>query len=128
MTNDQRQELRKKIQKSIVSTKSDIEELKELTKPIAPENSIGRISRMDAINNNSINEAALVQARTKLDKVQFALDKCSEPDFGTCRRCGNAIPMGLLILTPKSYYRLGVPQLIPWRSLIPKLPFQRSFT
>ena len=29
-----------------------IKEYKELTKPIAPENAIGRISRMDAINNN----------------------------------------------------------------------------
>ena len=35
-----------------------IEEL-ELTKPIPPENAIGRVSRMDAINNRSVNEAAL---------------------------------------------------------------------
>ena len=30
-------------------------ELKELTKPIEPDCAIGRISRMDAINNKSIN-------------------------------------------------------------------------
>ncbi len=34
---------------------AEIEVLKELTKPIAPENAIGRVSRMDAINNKSIN-------------------------------------------------------------------------
>ena len=36
---------------------------KEITKPIAPENAIGRISRMDAINNKSVTEAALRQAK-----------------------------------------------------------------
>ena len=36
-----------------------IEEYRELTKPIPPENAIGRVSRMDAINNRSVNEAAL---------------------------------------------------------------------
>ncbi|MCB0754751.1 MAG: TraR/DksA C4-type zinc finger protein [Flavobacteriales bacterium] len=104
MTEEERNDLKLKIVASISDTERDISELEELTKPIAPENSIGRISRMDAINNKSINEAALVQARTKLDKLQFALDKCSEPDFGTCRRCGNAIPTGRLILMPESLF------------------------
>lgn len=104
MTIEQRQELKAKIQESIVSTQSDIEELKELTKPISPENAIGRVSRMDAINNKSINEAALTQARSKLDKLKFALDKCAEPEFGSCKRCGNAIPMGRLLLMPESLY------------------------
>ena len=36
------------------STKKDIKGLKEATKPISPENSIGRVSRMDAINNKSV--------------------------------------------------------------------------
>ena len=31
-----------------------IEEYRELTKPIPPENAIGRVSRMDAINNKSV--------------------------------------------------------------------------
>ena len=97
-------ELKEKIIATIQILKADIEALKELVRPIAPENAIGRISRMDAINNKSINEAALTQARIKLDKLQFALDKCSEPDFGTCRRCGNAIPTGRLILMPESLF------------------------
>lgn len=59
---------------------------------------------MDAINNKSINDAALVQARTKLDKLKFALDKCNEPDFGSCKRCGLAIPMGRLLLMPESLF------------------------
>jgi len=47
------------IKKSIKETQKVISNLKDLTKPISPENSIGRVSRMDAINNKSVNEAAL---------------------------------------------------------------------
>ena len=107
MTESERKELKEKIINSITETEKDISELKELTKPISPENAIGRVSRMDAINNKSINEAALIQARSKLDKLKFALDKCAEPDFGSCKRCGNAIPMGRLLLMPESLYCVG---------------------
>ena len=47
------------IKEEILKTTDSIEHYKELTKPIAPENAIGRVSRMDAINNKSVNEAAL---------------------------------------------------------------------
>ena len=107
MTENERKELKSKILSSITDTESDIKELEELTKPIAPENAIGRISRMDAINNKSINQAALTQARIKLDKLRFALDKCSEPEFGSCKRCRQPIPMGRLILMPESLFCVG---------------------
>lgn len=42
--------------KEIQKLELEITELTELTQPVAPENAIGRISRMDAINNKSINE------------------------------------------------------------------------
>jgi DnaK suppressor protein len=43
----------------IKSTEKKIIEYSLLCQPIAPENSIGRVSRMDAINNKSVVEAAL---------------------------------------------------------------------
>lgn len=79
MTDQERTALKGKIVTSISDTEATITELRELTRPISPENAIGRISRMDAINNKSINEAALNQAITKMDKLQFALKKCDEP-------------------------------------------------
>ncbi|MCB9185524.1 MAG: TraR/DksA C4-type zinc finger protein [Flavobacteriales bacterium] len=104
MTDTERAELKERIQRSITDTEAAIAELEELTRPIAPENAIGRISRMDAINNKSINEAALQQARAKLDKLMFAFDRCNEPEFGSCKRCGNPIPMGRLVLMPESLF------------------------
>ena len=67
--------------------KIDIENLKVLTKPIAPENAIGRISRMDAINNKSVNEAALRSLIAKVKSIEIALNKINDADFGICRKC-----------------------------------------
>ena len=79
-----------------------IEELKELTKPIPPDVAIGRISRMDAINNKSVNEAALRASEIKLTKLEMALEKVDDAKFGTCLRCGQEIPEGRLMLMPES--------------------------
>ena len=57
--------LQEKIQNETKSTQKKINEYSLLCKPIAAENSIGRISRMDAINNKSVVEAALRVAQEK---------------------------------------------------------------
>lgn len=98
----ERAELKDRIDAEVEETKLRISELKELTKPIAPENAIGRVSRMDAINNKSINEAALREAEQKLKKLNYALTRVDHPDFGVCSRCGNPIPAARLILMPQS--------------------------
>ena len=47
------------IEEKIKNLVLEIDELRQIAKPIEPENSIGRISRMDAINNKSINDRML---------------------------------------------------------------------
>ena len=54
MNKKDRESVRIKIDQEIKRTELDIIDYKEDTKPIAPENAIGRISRMDAINNKSV--------------------------------------------------------------------------
>ena len=59
MTSEEREKLKKKLSREITETKETIENLEEATQPISPDNAIGRISRMEAINSKSVNEAAL---------------------------------------------------------------------
>ena len=87
MTAEERADLKVKIDEQIEEMKVKIEELEELSKPIAPDISLGRITRMDAINNKSVAEAALRTAKRKLGKLQHALSKIDAPDFGTCTVC-----------------------------------------
>ena len=91
-----------KIKFNIAQAQSDIIELEEQNKPISPENSIGRISRMDAINNKSIVDAALRTTKEKLQKLERALANSLDPNFGLCTRCGNPIPEGRLMLMPEA--------------------------
>lgn len=96
--------LRTKIEASLKQLEEEIAELRELTKPIAPENAIGRVSRMDAINNKSINEAALRKSEEKNKQLKYALSRIDEADFGLCGRCGEAIQEGRIMLMPESNY------------------------
>jgi DnaK suppressor protein len=96
------EEIRVRIQAEIDKTSLQIEGYKENTQPISPENAIGRISRMDAINNKSVAEAALRQAEDKLGKLKTVLGKVGSPEFGICVRCKNEIPLGRILIRPES--------------------------
>ena len=93
-------EIKALIQQELLKLEADISALRELTKPISPENAIGRISRMDAINNKSINDASLRQSEERKKKLIIALDKIDQPDFGVCIRCKQPIPLGRIMLMP----------------------------
>ena len=102
MSTDDRKELKKKIHENIAKFEVEIVKLEDATKPIAPENSLGRVSRMDAINNKGVAEASLRSARKRLVKLKMALEKIDEPDFGNCSNCNNAIQAGRLMFMPES--------------------------
>lgn len=88
----------------ISKTKKAIEDYKELTKPISPSGAIGRVSRMDAINNKSVNEASLRQAEIKLGNLNRVLSKINDDDFGVCLKCKQPIPIGRIMIRPESLF------------------------
>ncbi len=92
------------IHQEIEKTQISVSNLKELTKPIAPENAIGRVSRMDAINNKSVNDAALLKAKQKLKNLQITLSNLHDSAFGICAKCNNNIPIGRIMLMPHSRF------------------------
>ncbi|GAB5399438.1 MAG: TraR/DksA family transcriptional regulator [Aureisphaera sp.] len=98
----EKDQIKERIIEEIESTKGLVAKYRELTKPIAPENAIGRVSRMDAINNKSVNEAALKKAELKLKNLEVALTKIHDSDFGLCIRCKKAIPLGRILLMPQA--------------------------
>ncbi len=104
MNNTKKEEIRKTILLEIGKTEKSIIEYKDITKPIAPENAIGRVSRMDAINNKSVVEAALRQAQSKLANLHIVLSKINDTDFGICIKCKRPIPIGRILLMPQSRY------------------------
>ncbi len=104
MTEKEIQHIEIIIKQEIEKTEHAILNYKELTKPIAPENAIGRVSRMDAINNKSVNVSALNKAEIKLKNLQVALSNINDLDFGVCHKCKNNIPIGRILLMPQSRF------------------------
>jgi DnaK suppressor protein len=102
MTEAERSEVKLKIQSDLAETKAAVAELEELTKPIAPDDAIGRLTRMEAINSRSINEASLNAARAKLNKLERALDRVDNEDFGICAVCDKPIPIKRIMLMPEA--------------------------
>ncbi len=102
MQDKEKEELKARLVAEKDRLSKHVDDLKELTRPIAPENAIGRVSRMDAINNKSVNEAALRKAEKKLKGINTALENINEKDFGLCKRCGREIPFQRLLIMPES--------------------------
>ena len=92
------------LHEELEKTRSAISDLKKMTAPVAPDVAIGRISRMDAINNKAINDAALRKAEEKLQQLERMTVLVDEPGFGLCKKCGEPIPMQRLILMPQSVF------------------------
>ena len=90
----------KLIEEQIKLHEIEIEELIELTKPISLDASIGRVSRMDAINNKAINEKALRDKKGTLQKLERAKERGEKGELGKCLKCGGEIPFGRLKIMP----------------------------
>lgn len=95
-------QIKERIKLEIAEAEELILELGELTRPIEPDNAIGRISRMEAINNKSVNEHLLSKTKQKLQKLEAALLFIDTEDYGYCRSCRQPIPMGRLMMMPES--------------------------
>jgi len=102
-TLEQKEQLQQTLEGKISSVQKQVAELKKLTQPIAPENAIGRVSRMDAINNRSVNEAALRKTQDRLKNMKFNLSNLHKKEFGACSRCGQTIQFERLLYMPESH-------------------------
>lgn len=100
MTAKEQEAMKQVILGKIKETEEEIDQLEELTKPIKPDNAYGRLSRMDAINNKTINDAALREQKSRLQKLQRALEKLEKGNYGSCVKCGEPIPPGRLTFMP----------------------------
>ncbi len=101
MTNE---EIKKQIENEISKTEQLLIDYQEMTRPVSPDVSIGRISRMDAINNQAVTESAMREKQEKLKKLKIALSKVGSSDFGICVKCKQAIPLGRILIKPESMF------------------------
>ena len=70
-----KQEAKILVNDTLLKVKEEIKRLEEMTKPISPDNAIGRLSRMEAIGEKSVNDAALRNAKFRVTKLSLPLSE-----------------------------------------------------
>lgn len=91
---------------AIVSLIEQLEESKRYldgeTQPIEPSVAIGRLSRMEALQEKSIQESMLRKGVARLEALRNALTRIDNGSYGVCLRCAQAIPIGRLEAIPEA--------------------------
>lgn len=65
--------------------------------------SVGRLSRMDAIQAQQMALAADRQRQVQISRIKRALSQMDAGEFGDCVECGNEIPDGRLEVDPSAH-------------------------
>lgn len=104
MTQKEIEEIKAIIQTEIEKTKKRIKSTEEMAADVEPDDAIGRISRMDAINNKSVTDASIRKANEKLKQLFYMIEQVGKDDFGLCVNCKSTIPIGRLMLMPHSRF------------------------
>lgn len=97
---ENRQKLKTLIDQQILDCSKEIVRLKEAAKPVAPDNSIGRLTRMEAMQSQKIAKNNLEAAKSRLGKLKGALQRIDDDEFGECLKCGDQIPIKRLFAVP----------------------------
>jgi DnaK suppressor protein len=79
----------------------------EAAAPVDLEAPIGRISRMDAMQEQSMAMANRRAARARMKQVEAALVRFDDDEYGDCLDCGETIDGRRLAAKPESPFCLG---------------------
>jgi len=102
MTEIEFDELKQLIGHSISELDDSDSYLEEATQPIEPNVAIGRLTRMEAIGEKSVNEARHVNVKLRLEKLHNAARRMEQGSYGICIRCNKEIPFGRLKAVPET--------------------------
>jgi DnaK suppressor protein len=94
--------VRKVIADEVQRLKKEIVRLEERVQPVAPDDAIGRISRLDNMVNQEVATHSLEQARSRIVRLQWMLENVGDEELGLCRDCGDEIPLARVLAVPES--------------------------
>jgi DnaK suppressor protein len=102
LSDEERKELEESIRNEIADLERQITELREKTRPIAPDCSLGRLTRLEAMGEKQVNETVLRESERRLVRLRNAFARLEHPDFGLCIECDEPIGIERLKIRPES--------------------------
>jgi DnaK suppressor protein len=105
--NDLTKEQRSELQSELEALSAELSEILSISadsvKPVDLGEPIGRVSRMDAIQQQKMAESNRRAAKARLERVHAALSALQRDDaYGECRECEEPIGYGRLKARPES--------------------------
>ena len=102
MTKAEKEEITQTIIAELTQLTKQIEELTRLSKPIKPDCSLGRLTRVEAMNEQVINLKILDEAQRREVRLNNALRRIDHEMFGICIECEESIGIGRMLVRPES--------------------------
>lgn len=95
----------KAARRALERQRAELEELSATTaearRPVElDQQSVGRLSRMDALQVQAMAQAVDARRRERLQRIAAALGRVEDGEYGYCAECGEAIPPERLAIEP----------------------------
>mgnify|MGYP000008759126 FL=1 len=101
---DMVQSLLERLERLEQELRTEIESLQESSRPVMlDQQAVGRVSRGDAMQQQSMAQANLERCEQRLEQVNHALHRIASPeDYGYCENCDEPISIARLKAYPES--------------------------
>lgn len=105
LTKKELQQIRKVIATQLEELEQQLVLTQESSKTVELDQALaGRVSRIDAIQQQKLAQAGLSRAKLKFDKLSWVQQQLESEDYGFCEECGEAIKFARLLIKPESRY------------------------
>ena len=102
MTKKEKIDISDKIMQDILLLKVQIKALEEIAKPIAPDCGLGRLTRLEAMGEQEVNNKILEESLLRHTRLKNALVRIEMPMFGICIECEEPIGLERMRIRPES--------------------------
>lgn len=102
LTEEQRQELAELVELQLSRMTRDLERLERGSRPVELDGSIGRVTRMDAMQNQHLAKAMHGRALDQVRSLQAAQAALQNGTYGICRACRQPIAYERLLVMPET--------------------------
>lgn len=103
LTDEQLALLRSELERAIAKLERSMKTTNRAARPVKlDQTSVGRLSRIDAIQNQSLTQGLQARERTKASQLTEALQRLENGTYGVCTGCANPIRFERLALFPEA--------------------------
>lgn len=105
LNQDQLERLRERLEDLAAELEAALASSAEAARPVELDQpAVGRVSRVDAIQQQQMVRANRQAQRVRLQQTRAALSRFAEGEYGECTQCGESIGFARLAVRPESLF------------------------